>query len=196
MKLNEIFLKDVTRPIKGVVKADDADHLVCHLDTGVLGALPLTVGQGRAGGNDIAGRGQQKRDGKLSGTDDVRGGRIDDHHAGLGSGLDVDIVEANPGASDHLEVLRCCNRLRIDHGGRTHEDRVDVSDGRQQGRPVRSVARDDLEVGAEGLDRGRGQLFGDENAGLGHARSLPRGKTDSRAPTGSVVPVTTRESGG
>lgn len=27
MKLNEIFLKDVTRPIKGVVKADDADHV-------------------------------------------------------------------------------------------------------------------------------------------------------------------------
>lgn len=27
MKLNEIFLKDVTRPIEGVVKADDVDHL-------------------------------------------------------------------------------------------------------------------------------------------------------------------------
>src|SRR5687767_13909539 len=27
MKLNEIFLKDVTRSIEGVVKADDADHL-------------------------------------------------------------------------------------------------------------------------------------------------------------------------
>ena len=27
MKLNEIFLKDVTRSIEGVVKADDVDHL-------------------------------------------------------------------------------------------------------------------------------------------------------------------------
>ena len=27
MKLSEIFLKDVTRPIEGVVKADDRDHL-------------------------------------------------------------------------------------------------------------------------------------------------------------------------
>jgi hypothetical protein len=27
MKINEIFLKDVTRSIEGVVKADDADHL-------------------------------------------------------------------------------------------------------------------------------------------------------------------------
>lgn len=32
MKLNEIFLKDVTRSIEGVVKADDADHLAVEVE--------------------------------------------------------------------------------------------------------------------------------------------------------------------
>jgi hypothetical protein len=32
MKLNEIFLKDVTRSIEGVVKADDADHLAIEVE--------------------------------------------------------------------------------------------------------------------------------------------------------------------
>ncbi len=36
MKLNEIFLKDVTRSIEGVVKADDADHLGIEVEEYVL----------------------------------------------------------------------------------------------------------------------------------------------------------------
>ena len=32
MKLNEIFLKDVTRSIEGVVKADDTDHLAVEVE--------------------------------------------------------------------------------------------------------------------------------------------------------------------
>ena len=32
MKLNEIFLKNVTRSIEGVVKADDVDHLAVEVE--------------------------------------------------------------------------------------------------------------------------------------------------------------------
>ncbi|QAY59788.1 BREX system P-loop protein BrxC [Microbacterium protaetiae] len=49
MKLNEIFLKDVTRSIEGVVKADDADHLGIEVEEYVFtndaakGVAPLLV---------------------------------------------------------------------------------------------------------------------------------------------------------
>ena len=36
MKLNELFLKDVTRSIEGVVKADDVDHLGIEVEEYVL----------------------------------------------------------------------------------------------------------------------------------------------------------------
>ena len=36
MQLNEIFAKDIQRPIEGVIKADDAAHLGTEVDEYVL----------------------------------------------------------------------------------------------------------------------------------------------------------------
>ncbi|MGE3194514.1 MAG: hypothetical protein AB7K08_13730, partial [Microbacteriaceae bacterium] len=36
MKLNEIFEKDITRPIDGVIKADDTTHLQVEVEEYVL----------------------------------------------------------------------------------------------------------------------------------------------------------------
>ena len=143
-------------------EADDPDGLLVELDAGVLRALPLAVAQRRVGRADVAGGGEHERDGELGGADDVGRRGVDDHHAGLGGGLDVDVVEADTGAGDDLEAGRGRERLGVHLGGRADQDRVDVDDRRQQLGAVGAVAVTDLEVGSERLDRGGAQLFGDE----------------------------------
>ena len=82
-------------------------------------------------------------------------GRVDDHDAGLGGGLDVDVVEADTGAGDDLEVLRGGDGLGVDLRRGADEHRVDVGEGREQGAAVGTVDVADLEVRAEGVE-GRG----------------------------------------
>ena len=72
-----------------------------------------------------------------------------------------------PARATTLSLLRGGERLGVDLGRAAHEDRVDVGDGRQQLGAVGTVAVPDLEVRAQGLDRGRGELFGDEDDRLG-----------------------------
>ncbi|GAA3217773.1 hypothetical protein GCM10020256_21190 [Streptomyces thermocoprophilus] len=93
-------------------------------------------------------------------------GGVDDHHAGLGGGGDVDVVEADAGSRDDLQLVRGGDRLGVDLGGRADEDGVDVGDGRQQFGAVSAVAVADLEVGAERVDGGGRQLFSDEYDGF------------------------------
>ena len=120
------------------------------------------------GGRDPAGGGEQQRDGELGGADDVGGRRVDDHHAGLGGGLHVDVVQADTGAGDDLQLLRGGQRLGVHLGGAADQDGVDVGDGREQFGAVGAVGVPDLEVGAERLDGGRGELFGDQDDGPGY----------------------------
>ena len=147
-------------------EADDADGLLVELDAGVLRALPLAVAQRGVGRADVARGGEQQADGELGGADDVGGRRVHDHHAGLGGGLDVDVVEADPGAGDDLEPRGRGERLGVDLGGGADQDRVDVDDRGEQLGAVGAVAVADLEVGAERLHGGGAELFGDEYDGL------------------------------
>ena len=152
-------------------EADDADGLLVELDAGVLRPLPLAVAQCGVGRADVAGRGEHQRDRELGGGDDVRGGRVDDHHTALGGGPDVDVVQADPGARDDLELLGRGQRLGVDLGGRPDQHGVDVRDRREQLCAVGAVAGPDLEVRAERLDGGRAEFFGDEYDGLAHVRA-------------------------
>ena len=115
-------------------EADDADGLLVQLDAGVLRPLPLAVLQRGVGRADVPGGGEHQRDGELGGGDDVGGRRVDDHDAGLGRGLDVDVVEADTGAGDDLEPPGRGQRLGVDLGRGAHQDRVDVGDRRAAAR--------------------------------------------------------------
>ena len=53
----------------------------------------------------------------------------------------------------------------VDLGGRADQERVDVGDRGEQLGAVGAVAVADLEVGAERLDGGGAELFGDEDDG-------------------------------
>ena len=109
---------------------------------------------------------------ELGGADDVRRRGVDDHDARLGRRRDVDVVEADARAGDHLEARRGGQGLGVDLRGGAHEHGVDVGKCGQQLGSVGPVAVPDLEVRAEGLDRGGGQLFGDEDDRLAHVGTL------------------------
>ena len=123
-------------------------------------------------GGDVAGRREEQADGELGGGGDVGGRRVDDHDAGLGGGLDVDVVEADAGAGDDLEVLGGGDGLGVHLGGGADQDGVDVGEGREQGRAVGAVDVADLEVGAEGVDGGGREFFGDQDDRLAHVSVL------------------------
>jgi hypothetical protein len=144
-------------------EADHAEGLLGQLHTGVLAALPLAVLEGEVGGGDVPGGGEDQAAGQFGGGDDVGGRRVDDHHAGLGGGGYVHIVETDAGAGDDLESAGGGDGLRVDLGGGADEDRVHVGDRGKQCRAVGAVAVADLEIGAECVDGSRGQLFRDED---------------------------------
>ena len=149
-------------------QAHDTHGLVREFHTGVLAAFPLSVYQRLVRRGNVARAGQQQRNCEFRGRHDVRGGRVDHHDPGLGSGIDVDVVQAHAGASDHLEPASSSQRLGIDLRGRTHKDRVHVRDGGQQLRAVGAVGLADLEVRAQRFKGGWRQFLGDQDDGFAH----------------------------
>ncbi len=147
---------------------DNADRLVRQLDAAVLGTLPFRVPQRLVSGADVAGTGQQKTHGELGGAHDVGRRRIDDHHATLGGGGNVDVVQAYTRPGDDLEVVGRGQRLSIDLGRGSNEDGVHFGDRRQQLGPVGPVTVSDLEIRSQRLNGRGGQFFGNEDNGLGH----------------------------
>ena len=165
-------------------QAHDTQRLLGQLDTRVLAALPLAVLQRGVGLRDVAGAGEDQTAGQLGGGHDVGGRGVDDHHAGLGGGGDVDVVQADAGAGDDLELLRRGDGLGVDLGGGADQDRVHVGDGGEQLGPVCSVGVPDLEVRAQRVDGGGRQLFSDEydrfRAHVSPHRTNADGRPDGR----------------
>ena len=105
----------------------------------------------------------------LGGRDDVRLRCIDDHHAPLGGGGDVDVVESDPGASDDHQVGRGREELGVDLGRRADDQRV-----RHRAPPTKFLGRQpelhvDLVAGlTESIETALGDRFGDENSCHAH----------------------------
>ena len=87
-----------------IAAADDAERLVEELDAHEAVLLPL-AGMGRGVGfGDLAGERHHQRDRMLGGGDGIAEGRVHDDDAARGGGRDVDIVDADAGAADDLEL--------------------------------------------------------------------------------------------
>jgi hypothetical protein len=114
---------------------------------------------------NVAGLRQQQRHRVLGGRDDVRLRGVDHHHAAGRGGVDVDVVEPDPGAADDDQVgsggehigRHLCRRSD-DQGVRPH-DRLEHLFGRQIGLDVDGVAGR-----PEPVETALGDRFGDEDA--------------------------------
>jgi hypothetical protein len=143
---------------------DDPERLALQLDALPLGSLPLAGLERSVGLGDVPRLREHERERVLGGRDDVRLRRVDDHHASTRGGLDVDVVEPDPRARDHLQVLARLDHVRRDLGLRAHDERVvrrddaDEVAGRELGADV------DLEVTPEQVEPRLRQRFGDEDA--------------------------------
>ena len=155
------------RPVRNyradIAATDDAENLAAELDPHEPRLFPF-AGLGRAVGHrDLARQREHHRDRVLCGGDRIAVRGIHDDDAALGGGGDVDIVDADPGAADDLELRRGGEQLGRDLGGRTHRESLIAGDALLQlGRaePGRDSGRDT--ACGEDLDRTRAQLIGNQ----------------------------------
>ena len=120
-------------------EADDAERLVGEFDTLPLAALPASVDERGVRLRDVAGLGEQQRHRVLGRRDDVRLRGVDDHHAASRRGIEVDVVEADPGPADDHQVVGGGEQLGVDRRGRADDQRLGPGDRREQ--LVRATAR-------------------------------------------------------
>src|SRR5215475_13560858 len=102
----------------------------------------------------------------LGGGDGIAERRVHDDNAFGGSRLDIDVVDADAGAADHLEAARRGDDPLGRLSGGAHRQTVVITDDALE----LVLAETDLDVGvdtalAEDGDGGRGQLIGNQNAG-------------------------------
>ena len=99
-----------------------------------LRALPLAALERGVGAGDVAGGGEEQRDGQLGGGDDVGGRRVDDHDAGLVAAGTSTLSRPTPARATTLSLRRGGDRLGVDLGGAADDHRVGVGERGEQGR--------------------------------------------------------------
>ena len=150
--------------------------------------LPAWV-EASACGN-LARQRQHQGDGVLGGGDRIAERRVHHDDALGGRRRNVDVVDADAGAADHLEVLRLLQDLRRDLGGRADREAVELAD--QRGELLLVVAEIGLEVDLdaailEDLDGGGRQGIGDEHA-RSHGIARPNTLMGKIAPPRPAAP--------
>ncbi len=109
-----------------IAAADDAQRLAGDLDAHEAVLLPLAGLGGGVGLRNLPRQREHQRDGVLGGGDRIAERRVHHDHALGGGGRDVDVVDADAGAADHLEVLGLLQELGGDLGGRADGEAVEA----------------------------------------------------------------------
>ena len=104
----------------------------------------------------------------LGSRDDVALWCVDHHHATLGGGVDVDVVEADPGPPDDHQIGACRQHCVGDIGGRSDDQRVRPVHRREKfvGRQT-ELHVDVVAEGTEAIEAPVGDFFGDQDASHG-----------------------------
>jgi len=116
--------------------------------------------QRRVGLRDVARERDEEADRLLRCRDDGRVGRVRDDDPAVRRRVDVHIVDADPGAPDHLQPVGPLDQLRGQLRSGADHDRVVAAD-RVGEIAVRLDV--DVEVPAQEVDPGRGDRLADEN---------------------------------
>ena len=151
-----------------IAATDDAERLACDLDAHEAVLLPLPCLGGGVRLRDLPRERQHQRDRMLRRRDRIAERRIH-HDDALGSRRgDVDVVDADAGAPDHLQAFCLLQDLGRHLGGRAHRQAVEIAD--QLGELLLVGAELRLEVDLdpaipEDLHGGGRERIGDENLG-------------------------------
>ena len=151
-----------------IAGADQAQGLGVELDTHEAVLLPL-AGLGRLiGGGQLAGQGEHHGDGVFSGGDGIAEGGVHDHDPLRSRSRNVDIVHADAGPADDLQIDAGGQDILVSLGGRADGQTVIVADDLQQF----FLGQAGLHIGfdaalLEDVDGGGRELVGNEYAGHG-----------------------------
>src|SRR5581483_6699370 len=130
-------------------EAEDAERLAGELDAAEARALPAPLHECRVRLWNVAREREQQADRVLGRGDDRRFRRIGDDDPAPRRRLDVDIVDADARAPDHLEVRRECEHVGGQLRRRADDDRVVTPDDLLERRVAVDV---DVEVRAQEVD--------------------------------------------
>ena len=109
------FATDISKP-------KDAERLAADFDAEEAGASPLAGMHGSIGGRNVASHRHQQGNGVLGGGDGIALGGVDDDDATFGGSIEVDIVDADTGAADDLEIRCSLDDLAGDAAGTADND--------------------------------------------------------------------------
>ena len=84
---------------------DDTERLAAELTSDELFTIPTSFGERLVRGAGVAAQREHESKGLLSGRNGVAAGSVHDDDPATGSGLEVDIVDADARASDRLEAF-------------------------------------------------------------------------------------------
>ena len=107
-------------------EAEHAERLPLELDAAPLRPLPAALLERGVRLRDVARERDHQPDGLLGGRDDRRLRCVRDDDAASRRGLDVDVVDADAGAPDHLQVRRALDQVGGELRRRADHDRVVV----------------------------------------------------------------------
>ena len=144
-------------------EADHPERLAVELGALELGPLPGAAGERGVRLRDVAVERQHQGERVLGGGHRVRFRRVGDDHAAAGGGGDVDVVDAGPGAADHLQVVGALDQLGGHLRRRADQDRVVAGDRLDQLLVGHLEAEVDVEVLAQQVDAGVGDLLLDQD---------------------------------
>ena len=141
-------------PESNVVTA--AEHTMA-----LLLALARNVPQAHAA---LSGEGKEQRERVLGRRHDVGLRRVGDDDPALGGGRDVDVVNADAGAADGLQVGGLVDEVGRHLGGRPDQQAVVLADAGLEVEALDVERGVDVEVRLEEVDAGGADLLGDEDA--------------------------------
>ena len=141
-------------------ETEHAERLPLELHSAPFRALPAALLERCVCLGDVARERHHQPDGLLRGRHHGRLGRVRNNDASPGGRLDVDVVDADPGAPDHLQVRGTLDQIGRELRRRANHDRVVAVDDLLEGRYLVVV---DLELRLEQIDPGIRDRFANED---------------------------------
>jgi hypothetical protein len=111
-----------------IARPDQPQRLGRELHAHEAVLLPLARLGGRVGLGQLAGKREHQRDGVLGGGDGIAERRVHHHHTLRGRGRNINIVDADAGAADHLQVRGSVQDVARDLGRGADREAVIAAD--------------------------------------------------------------------